>query len=108
KVKTEAEFHPFFNGGTICHVWIGESRPDPDAMRSLVRKMASTKLAYFTFSPDFSVCASNHVTRGKVDVCPICRKRTDHMNRIVGYFTRTSRWNPGKQQEYADRVRYKI
>ncbi len=108
KVKAEAEFHPFFNGGTICHVWIGESRPDPNAMKSLVRKMAGTKLAYFTFSPDFSVCGRNHVERGKVERCPVCRGKMDHMNRIVGYFTRTSRWNPGKQQEYADRLRYKL
>lgn len=108
KVEKEAGFHPFFNGGTICHVWIGESRPDPGAMKSLVRKMAGTKLAYFTFSPDFSVCKNNHVRRGKVDICPACGARMDHMNRVVGYFTRTSRWNPGKQQEYRDRVRYRL
>ena len=108
KIDVEAEFHPFFNGGTICHIWIGESRPEPNAMRSLIRKISNTKLAYFTFSPDFSVCRKDHAERGKVERCPVCHEKMDHINRVVGYFTRTSRWNPGKQQEYAERKRFKI
>jgi len=108
KIEKEAEFHPFFTGGTLCHVWMGESKPDPVSMKTLVKKMSKTNLAYFTFSPDFSVCRNNHVRRGKVDACPVCRARMDHMNRIVGYFTRTSRWNPGKLQEYKERERFRI
>ena len=108
KIETEAEFHPYFTGGTLCHVWMGESRPEPESMKSLVRKMSKTKLAYFTFSPDFSVCKNSHVRRGRVDVCQLCHARMDHMNRIVGYFTRTSRWNPGKLQEYRERKRFMI
>lgn len=108
RIEKEAEFHPFFTGGTLCHVWMGESKPNPVSMKNLVKKMSKTNLAYFTFSPDFSVCRNNHVKRGRVEVCPVCRRRMDHMNRIVGYFTRTSRWNPGKLQEYKERKRFRI
>lgn len=109
KIKIEAGFHPYFNGGVISHVWIGESRPDHDSMKNLVKKMAETKLAYFTFSPDFSVCENNHVSRGKQKKCPQCSGDIiDHINRIVGYFTRTSSWNPGKRREYEERKRFQI
>jgi ribonucleoside-triphosphate reductase len=109
KIRVEAEFHPYFTGGAICHIWIGESRPHPDSLKDLVRKLSSTKLAYFTFSPDFSVCANEHVARGKLGRCPICgAKVVDYINRVVGYFTRVSNWNPGKRKEYEDRERFHI
>ena len=39
--------------------------------------------------------------------CPKCgAKIVDHINRVVGYFTRVSGWNPGKQREYNERKRY--
>jgi ribonucleoside-triphosphate reductase len=109
KIRVEAEFHPYFTGGAICHIWIGESRPHPDSLKDLVRKLSSTKLAYFTFSPDFSVCANEHVARGKLGRCPVCgAKVVDYINRVVGYFTRVSNWNPGKRKEYEDRERFHI
>lgn len=109
KVEKEAGFHPFFTGGTICHVWMGESKPPLKSMKNLVRRMANTELAYFTLSPDFSICVNGHTSRGRQGRCPRCgAKIQDYMNRIVGYFTRTSRWNPGKQQEFLERKRYRI
>ena len=109
KINIEAQFHPFFNGGVISHIWIGESRPDHYSMKNLIKKMAQTKLAYFTFSPDFSVCENGHVSRGKQKKCPQCSgKVIDYINRVVGYFTRTSNWNPGKRREYEERKRFMI
>jgi len=109
KINIEAQFHPFFNGGVISHVWIGESIPEHFSMKNLIKKMASTQMAYFTFSPDFSVCSNNHVIRGKIKKCPKCGADiVDYINRIVGYFTRTSNWNPGKRREYEDRKRFAI
>jgi ribonucleoside-triphosphate reductase len=109
KIKIEAEFHPFFTGGAICHIWIGESKPNPRGIKTLVQKLSKTKLAYFTFSPDYSICHNNHFVRGKLTACPKCNTEiVDHINRIVGYFTRTSSWNPGKQKEYEERKRFII
>ena len=109
KIETEARFHPYFNGGVICHVFMGESRPELSSMKRLIQKMSRTQLAYFTFSPDFSICKNNHVIRGKTEKCPKCGEMIiDHVNRVVGFFTRTSRWNPGKQKEYQERKRFLI
>ena len=107
KVRIESEFHPYFTGGNICHIWMGESRPNPSSLKDFVKNLSNTKLAYFTFSPDYSICKNNHYTRGKHLACPKCgAKIIDHINRVVGYFTRVSGWNPGKQREYSERKRY--
>lgn len=109
KIEIESEFHPYFSGGVISHIWIGESSPSPAGVKNLVRELSKTKLAYFTFSPDFSVCENDHLSRGKLEKCPKCGSEIiDNINRIVGYFTRTSRWNPGKQEEYRERKRFPI
>jgi len=109
KIDIESKFHPLFNGGVITHIWMGESHPNSKSMKSLVKKLSKTQLAYFTFSPDFSVCSKGHVTRGVHKKCPECGSQiVDHINRVVGFFTRTSAWNPGKQREYRDRNRYKL
>jgi len=109
KIEIESEFHPYFNGGAICHIWICELKPDLESLKNLVKKMSETKLAYFAFSPDFSVCSSGHLERGIHKVCPQCgTEAVDHLNRVVGYFTRVSNWNPGKRAEYGERRRYRI
>ena len=109
KVEIEAEFHPYFSGGVISHIWIGESQPNPEAMKNLVKKLSKTKLAYFTFSPDYSKCKNGHVLRGVHKRCPKCRANIiNHINRIVGYFSRTSNWNPGKLKEFYERKRILI
>ncbi len=106
KVQIEAEFHPYFTGGAISHFWIGATTPDPNSLKNLVQKMSRSKLAYFTFSPDYSICRNNHCLRGKLTTCPDCGGEVvDYISRIVGYFTRVSNWNPGKQREYRERKR---
>jgi len=109
KINIEAEFHPYFTGGAICHIWMGESRPDPSGLNEFIRNLSNTKLAYFTFSPDFSVCENGHVSRGKNKRCPTCKgKIIDYISRVTGYYGRTSHWNPGKQEEYEKRKRYTV
>jgi ribonucleoside-triphosphate reductase len=107
RINVESEFHPYFNGGAICHIWIGESAPDPEGLSRFIMNLAKTKLAYFCFSPDFSVCQNGHTTRGKKERCSICgEKIADHISRVTGYYGRVSNWNPGKVREYEERHRY--
>lgn len=109
KIEIEADFHPYFTGGTICHIWMGESSPDPDGLNDFVQRLSNTKLAYFCFSPDFSVCANGHTSKGVSDLCPVCSDEiVDHISRVTGYFGHVSQWNPGKQKEYEERRRYRL
>jgi len=86
---------------------MGESFPDPEGMSELIEKLAGTELAYFCFSPDFSLCANRHVSRGMNLKCPVCNEpAVDHVSRVTGYFGHVKQWNPGKQKEYEERHRY--
>ena len=42
----------------------------------------------------------------EVDVCPECEEPVAVYSRIVGYMRPISTWNPGKVQEFNDRVNY--
>lgn len=109
RINIEAEFHPYFTGGTICHIWMGESYPDPAGLNEFVRKLSGTKLAYFCFSPDFSICDKGHTSRGINEVCPLCSSPVnDHISRVTGYYGHVNQWNPGKKAEYAQRHRYRM
>ncbi len=109
RINIESEFHPYFTGGTISHIWMGESFPDPGGLNELVQKLSKTKLAYFCFSPDFSICKNGHTSRGVSERCPMCNEKiVDHISRVTGYFGHSSQWNPGKQREFKERHRYRI
>ncbi len=109
KARIEEQFHSYFTGGVITHFWIGESLPPKESMLELLRKLSHSELAYFTFSPDFSICSNGHVARGKLQRCSTCSAPiADYMNRVVGYFTRVNNWNPGKRQEFMERNRLSL
>jgi ribonucleoside-triphosphate reductase len=109
RARVEEQFHEYFTGGVISHFWVGESAPQQLSMLGLVKKLSRTQLAYFTFSPDFSVCRNGHVSRGRLARCGACGLPVvDHVNRVVGYFTRVNNWNPGKQQEFRERHRLRV
>ncbi|WP_406659911.1 anaerobic ribonucleoside-triphosphate reductase [Methanolobus sp. ZRKC3] len=109
RIEIEAQFHPYFTGGTICHIWMGESVPDPEGLSEFILRIAKTKLAYFCFSPDFSICKRGHTSHGKNEKCPLCSERIiDHISRVTGYYGHVSNWNPGKRKEFEERHRYNI
>jgi ribonucleoside-triphosphate reductase len=109
RINAESGFHPYFTGGTICHIWMGESFPDPDGLSGFIDKLSQTKLAYFCFSPDFSICSNSHISRGIQQTCPQCQSEIiDHISRVTGYYGHVNNWNPGKVKEYEERHRYML
>ena len=98
-----------YTGGTVLHGFVGEEIPDTGIVRDLVRKITGKyTLPYFTITPTFSVCASHGYIRGEVPVCPACQQPAEVYSRVVGYLRPVSRWNNGKQSEYAHRKAYKV
>jgi ribonucleoside-triphosphate reductase len=65
-------------------------------------------LPYFTLSPTFSICQDHGYISGEVPVCPSCQAETEVYSRVVGYLRPVSRWNDGKQQEFAQRRVYQL
>ncbi|MDR1655949.1 MAG: ribonucleoside triphosphate reductase [Deltaproteobacteria bacterium] len=96
-----------YTGGTVIHAFIGEEISDPNLVKSLVRKIASSyKLPYFTLTPTFSICSEHGYITGEHHVCPTCEAETDVYSRVVGYLRPVGRWNEGKRAEFSLRKTY--
>jgi ribonucleoside-triphosphate reductase len=63
-----------YTGGTVFHVFLGESIEDWRSCRDLVKSIASNyRIPYFTISPTFSVCPVHGYLPGEHFHCPKCK-----------------------------------
>ena len=98
-----------YTSGTVFHCFLGEKLPDWQAAAKLVRTIAENyQLPYYTMSPTYSICQTHGYITGEVDKCPECGAPTEIYSRITGYYRAVQNWNPGKQQEFKERLEYVI
>ncbi|MBD3267706.1 ribonucleoside triphosphate reductase [bacterium] len=98
-----------YTGGTVLHIFLGESVTDPNAVKEFVKRVCNQyHLPYFTLSPTFSICPTHGYLRGQKAKCPDCGCKTEIYSRIVGYLRPVQQWNDGKQAEFAVRANYSI
>jgi ribonucleoside-triphosphate reductase len=108
RVYKEGLFHPLIDAGAMTHVWLGEQKPAVASIANFVKKcFYHTQSELVAFSPEFTLCGDcRQTTRGLIDKCSFCGSgNVDHMTRVSGFFSLTSRWNKGKMQELKDRYR---
>jgi ribonucleoside-triphosphate reductase len=103
------ELQSKYTGGTVLHIFLGESLPDPLAIRALVRKVVENyRLPYFTITPTFSICPHCGYLPGRGEKCPKCGSHCEVFSRSVGYLRPLSQWNEGKQAEFEMRKTYTL
>jgi len=103
------EIQTKYTGGTVFHIFSGESLSNTESLKSLIQKVCNQyKMPYFTFTPTFSICPSHGYLVGEHYTCPKCNKKTEVYSRVVGYLRPVSQFNRGKQTEFVDRKNYKI
>jgi len=101
-----------YTGGTVVHVWLGESNIPVESVIALVQKICKNfRIPYFTLSPTFSVCPSHGYLPGEQWGCPKCEAegretRCEVYSRVVGYLRPVDQWNPGKQEEFRKRKKF--
>jgi ribonucleoside-triphosphate reductase len=62
-----------YTGGTVLHVFLGESMPSIESTKKLVRKIAENfRLPYYTLTPTFSICPIHGYMPGAHEYCPKC------------------------------------
>ncbi len=111
RVTKEGLFHPLIDAGAMTHLWLGESQPSAASIANFVKKVFfQTQNELIAFSPEFTLCCDcRQTSRGLLSKCSFCgSERVDHMTRVSGFFSLTSRWNKGKTQELKDRCRIKV
>ena len=77
RIRMQSKFHTIIESGAIIHAFVGEHRPSPAAIKSLVRKThETTQAAQLTISPEFTICHVCHrMLPGLVERCPSCGSR---------------------------------
>ena len=90
-----------YTGGTVLHIYLGESVSDVETIKGLIRKIVTNyRLPYFTLTPTFSVCPSHGYLNGEHEKCSVCHEETEIYSRVVGYLRPVKQWNNGKQAEF--------
>jgi len=103
------EIQTRYTGGTVFHAFAGERVDDPEAVKTLVRRICSNyHLPYLTFTPTFSVCPSHGYIKGEMQTCPSCSDACEVYSRVVGYLRPVKQWNKGKQEEFSARQVYRF
>jgi ribonucleoside-triphosphate reductase (formate) len=116
RIVGQSKFHEMIESGAIIHAYIGEKRPEKDAIKHLVRKtLEDTRCAQLVFSPTYTECDScGNVMVGDKEVCtngncknssPATLDKTKlfAVTRIVGYYSRLSHWNLSQVEIYKAR-----
>lgn len=67
-----------YTGGTVFHIFLGESIKEWQACRDLVKAVASHyRIPYFSISPTFSICPKHGYIDGEHFECPLCKREKE-------------------------------
>lgn len=103
------ELQSLYTGGTVLHLYMGESLPDIEIAKKLIRKVFDNyKLPYISLTPSFSVCNSHGYINGEHFNCPECGEEAEVWSRVVGYLRPVNNFNKGKKEEYFERKKYTV
>ncbi len=98
-----------YTGGTVFHIFLGEALEDGEEVKLLIRRIAERfRIPYYTITPTFSICPNHGYLKGKFSKCPSCGARTEIYSRVVGYLRPVQDWNAGKQEEFRQRIGFRI
>jgi ribonucleoside-triphosphate reductase len=96
-----------YTGGTVLHLYMGESIEDIETCKSLIRTIFSRyKLPYISITPTFSICNDHGYIRGEHFECPECGAETEVWSRVTGYLRPVENYNEGKKEEYMERKKF--
>ena len=98
-----------YTGGTVLHLYLGQSIEDPIVAKKLIKKAFAThKMPYISITPTFSICPEHGYINGEHFECPTCGHETEVWSRVVGFIRPVNNFHVGKRQEYGDRKKYVI
>jgi ribonucleoside-triphosphate reductase len=107
-LKHQNDLQVLYTGGTIFHAYLDE-RPTAKACKAFVKKIFENfDLPYITITPTFSICPDHGYIPGEHFKCPKCGKVAEVYSRVVGFLRPVQNWNVGKQEEFRERLEYKI
>jgi ribonucleoside-triphosphate reductase len=108
-LNLQDELQSLYTGGTVLHLYMGESIEDVEVAKRLIQKVFDQyKLPYLSLTPTFSICANHGYIRGEHFECPQCGGETEVWSRVTGYLRPVANYNDGKKQEYKERKKFVV
>lgn len=108
-LELQDELQSLYTGGTVLHLYLGESIEDTELCKKLIRKIFNQyKMPYISITPTFSICREHGYIRGEHFTCPECGTGTEVWSRVTGYLRPVQNYNPGKKEEYFNRRKFRI
>ena len=108
-VELQDELQSLYTGGTVLHFYLGEKIDDIETAKKVIQKIFNnSKMPYVSLTPTFSVCPNHGYIAGEHFECPHCKSQTEVWSRVVGYLRSVQNFNASKQEEYKERIKFKI
>ena len=99
RVRIQAMFDGFCNGGSILHANIDTPFDSYEKARKMVDYVADAGVTYHAWNTKISACEHNHAFYG--DTCPVCGEpKTTEYTRIVGFYTAVQSWSSERKKEF--------
>ncbi len=99
RVRVQALFDGYCNGGSILHANIDAPFDSYEKARKMVEYIADQGVTYFAFNTKIQACQDNHAFYGRT--CPVCGKPVEtEYTRIVGFYTPIQTWSKNRKSEY--------
>ena len=106
-IELQDELQSLYTGGTVQHLYLGESIEDFRIAKRLVKRIFERyKLPYLSLTPTFSVCPNHGYLRGEHVCCPACGVDAEIWSRVTGYLRPVANFNEGKKAEYLERMMF--
>lgn len=107
RVRVQALFDSFCNGGSILHANIDAPFNNYETAKKMVEYIADQGVTYFAFNTKIQACEDGHGFYGTT--CPICGKPiATEYTRVVGFLTPIKTWTKERKAEYKMRKWEKI
>ncbi len=106
-IKMQDELQSLYTGGTVLHIYLGESIDDTESCKSLIKKIFNKyKMPYISITPTFSICKDHGYIKGEQFFCPECGEQTEVWSRVVGYLRPVQNFNEARKEEYIERKKF--
>jgi ribonucleoside-triphosphate reductase len=107
-LEHQSPLQVLYTSGTVVHIFLQE-KPHEDTLKSFIKKaFENYPIPYMTITPTFSICKTHGYIAGEHFNCPICGEPTEVYSRVVGYYRPVQNWNKGKQEEFKQRLEYRV
>lgn len=107
RVRIQAMFDAYCNGGSILHANIDAPFDSFEKAWKMTEYIADQGVTYFAFNTKIQACENNHAFYGSV--CPKCGEPVStEYTRIVGFYTPIKSWSKERTNEYKMRRWEKI